>query len=95
MIREILIKIRLATRKVFLAGSGDFSAQFIFEMDADDFLERAFGFEPERRRPLRLQPCSPAIDDLDDRRIWLAANTGNNLVARDLPQRLDLLADRH
>ena len=33
LIREILIKIRLATRKVFLAGSGDFSAQFIFEME--------------------------------------------------------------
>src|SRR6516225_11798830 len=81
---------RLARRP---ASIDERAAAVFADMDAYDLVERAFGLEAELARAARLDALRPARDDARDQWILGAANARGNALARDAPQRGDLLGD--
>src|SRR5215467_14211609 len=69
------------------------AAAVLADVDAYDLVERAFGLEAEFARAARLDALRPAFDDARDQRVLGAANARGNALARDAPQRPDLLGD--
>ena len=72
----------------------DAAAQFILDMDADDFIKRGLGLEAQLQRPAGIESARPARHDpattgSGTRRMrFTAASPG------DAAQRLDLFPDR-
>src|SRR4051794_13600404 len=68
--------------------------QFILNMNADDIFERVLRHKPKLTRAARVEAAWPAGDDALDRRVGLAADAVDRVVARDLAQGLDLPGNR-
>jgi len=62
-------------------------------VNADDLLEARVGAEAERQGAARIEIARPAFDDAQDDLVRLTPDELHGLLARDAPQRLDLLAD--
>src|SRR6266850_7990000 len=66
-------------------------AQLVFDVNADDLVERALASEAEGQRAARVEAARPAGHDARDHRIRLAANARRDLVAGHPRERFDLL----
>src|SRR5262245_60320093 len=73
--------------------SRDLAAQFVLDVVADDVLEAGVGLEAECQCALRSEVARPACDDLLDEGVGPTADAGHHLVAGDLREGGDLLAD--
>src|SRR6202000_607137 len=72
----------------------EISAELIFDMDADDVVEIAFGGgEAKLTRALGLEIARPAVDDAHDEGIGLALDAGCGLFAPGTLERRDLLGN--
>src|SRR5579863_4761755 len=68
----------------------DAAAEFVFDVDADNVVERGVGAESECQRAVRVECARPSSHDVGDRGIGLAANEFYGLIAGDPTQCLDL-----
>jgi hypothetical protein len=67
--------------------------QLVLQVDADDFLEACVRAKTERQRPAGVEVLRPAAHDALDERVGLAADELRRLIAGDLAQRFNFVAD--
>src|ERR1700675_3338324 len=71
----------------------DLAAQVLFDMDADDLVERFFRSKAQGERAAGIESMRPAGDDARNERIGLVADAGRHRVAGDAAERFDLFGD--
>ena len=74
-------------------STGDPAIKLVFDVDADDLVERSLGAKAERERAARLEPARPAGHDARNQRVRLAADAGGGRVAGNPAQGGDLFGD--
>src|SRR5260370_42595711 len=75
-----------------MAGSCRFNPQFVLNVSANYGRKIGVGAKTEALRPRGIESAWPTGDDARNRFVRPAADEADRLFARDLSQRLDLLA---